>query len=98
MKRKVNDVLIRAGKTFWQASLAALAVAIPEIINLIPVGWEALRPVLVSAGVGALAAGFSAMWNGVIAPTINKAKWNNGTAVIPTIEKNGGDSSIDEGR
>ena len=95
MNTKVKDVLIRAGKTFWQSALAALAVAIPEIIKLIPNGWEALMPVLVSAGVGALAAGFSAMWNGVIAPAINKAKWNNGTAVIPTIDENGGDSSVE---
>lgn len=98
MKRKVEDVLIRAGKTFWQSALAAIAVAIPAIIELIPEGWIAMKPVLVSAIVGALAAGFSAMWNGVIAPVIKKAKWDNGTADIPTIEENGGDSSIDEGK
>ena len=85
MNLKVKDVLIRAGKTFWQASLASLVVTIPEIIDLIPNGWDAVIPVLVSAGVGALAAGLSAVWNGVIAPALNKLK-------------NGGESPIDEGK
>lgn len=94
MNRKLKDVLIRAGKTFWQAALASLAVAIPEIIDLIPNGWEALIPVLVSAGVGALAAGLSAVYNGVIAPMINKAKLNKDVV----LEENGGDPSVDEGK
>lgn len=84
MKEKVKDVLIRAGKTFWQAALATLVVAIPEIINLSTAGWNAMRPVLVSAGIGALAAGFSAVYNGLIAPVVNKG--------------NGGESPIDEGK
>ena len=63
-----KDWVIRALKTFWQAALSALLIALPEIINLIPNGWEAIQPVLVSAGVGALAAGLSALYNGLIAP------------------------------
>lgn len=85
MNLKVKDVLIRAGKTFWQASLASLVVTIPEIIDLIPNGWDAVIPVLVSAGVGALAAGLSAVWNGVVAPMLNKLK-------------NGGESPVDESK
>ena len=76
----MKDVLIRALKTFWQAMLATLVVAIPEIVELVPQGWGVLKPVLISAGVGAIAAGFSAAYNGVILPIINKekAKHNGG--------------------
>lgn len=86
MKAKVKDVLVRAGKTFWQAMLATIVVAIPEILDLIPLGWKALMPVLISAGVGAVAAGLSAMWNGVLAPILDKLKYN----------PNGGDFSDNE--
>ena len=94
MNSKIQDIMIRAGKTFWQAALASLVVAIPEIINLIPVGWEALMPVLLSAGVGALAAGLSAVWNGVIAPMVNKVTAKSKTAIV---EENGGEASVVEG-
>ena len=79
----MKDVLIRALKTFWQAMLATLVVAIPEIVELVPQGWGVLKPVLISAGVGAIAAGFSAAYNGVILPIINKAK----------AKQNGGETS-----
>ena len=81
----MKDVLIRALKTFWQAMLATLVVAIPEIVDLVPQGWGVLKPVLISAGVGAIAAGFSAAYNGVILPIINKAK----------AKQNGGESSVE---
>ncbi len=81
----MKDVLIRALKTFWQAMLATLVVAIPEIVELVPQGWGVLKPVLISAGVGAIAAGFSAAYNGVILPMINKAK----------AKQNGGDTSVE---
>ena len=74
MNEKVKDVLIRALKTFWQAGLASLCIAIPEIIELIPSGWNAVVPVLVSAGVGAVAGGLSAAYNGVIKPLLEKHK------------------------
>lgn len=98
MKEKLEDVLVRAGKTFWQAALASLVVALPEIIDLIPMGWEAIMPVLLSAGVGALAAGLSAVYNGFIAPTFNKVKAKSKTAVIVEAEQNGGEASVDEGK
>lgn len=88
MKQKIKDVAVRAGKTFWQAMLATIVIAVPEIVELIPMGWKALSPVLGSAGVGALAAGLSAAWNGVIAPALDKLKY----------KKNGGDSSVNEGK
>ena len=92
MKEKVKDVLIRAGKTFWQAMLATIVVAMPEIVELIPEGWVAVQPVLVSAGVGAVAAGLSAAYNGVIAPAIEKLKGKYGKVIIES-ERN--DSSIE---
>ena len=63
-----KDWVIRALKTFWQAALSALLISLPEIINLIPLGWVAVKPVLLSAGIGALAAGLSAFYNGLIKP------------------------------
>jgi hypothetical protein len=95
MNQKLKDILIRAGKTFWQAALASLVIAIPEIINLIPNGWEAVLPVLVSAGVGALAAGLSAMWNGVIAPMLDKVKHKQEAVESVT---DGGEAPTDEGK
>ena len=87
MKEKMKDVLIRAGKTFWQATLASIVVVMPEIIELVPAGWEVLKPVLISAGVGAVAAGLSATYNGVLAPILDKMK----------LKQNGGESSSNEG-
>ena len=69
----MNDILVRALKTFWQGALAALFVALPQIVELIPSGWVAIKPVLVSAATGALAAGLSALYNGVIKPHFEKS-------------------------
>ena len=70
MTKKANDVLIRALKTFWHAALASLAVSMPSVVNLLPNGWEAVEPLLTSAIIGALAAGFSALYNGVLKPLL----------------------------
>lgn len=74
MKERTKEVVTRALKTFWQAALASLAVTVPQIIESVPSGWEVIKPILVSAGVGALAAGFSATYNGVIKPVVDKLK------------------------
>lgn len=74
MSAKTKDVLIRATKTLWQAALGSFMVSLPTIIELIPEGWECLKPILISALVGALAAGVSAAWNGVFAPLWEKFK------------------------
>lgn len=74
MKESVKDVVTRALKTFWQAALASLAVTLPQIVENLYSGWNVLKPILVSAGIGALAAGFSAAYNGVIKPIIVKLK------------------------
>ena len=94
MKEKIKDVLIRAGKTFWQAMLATALVSLQEIIELIPVGWEALKPVLISAIVGAIAAGLSAVYNGVLAPFIVKLKNKQVESEVGT---DGGESAVDKG-
>ena len=100
MKDKLRDVAIRAGKTFWQTALATLVVAIPEIVELIPKGKEALVPVVISALTGALAAGLSATWNGVIAPLLDKLKKKEVVANIieelAEVVADGGESSDDE--
>lgn len=86
MTDKIKEILDRALKTFCLTTLATILVAIPEIVELIPMGWEAIKPVLVSASVGALAAGLSAVNNGVVKPLLAKVK-NKG---------NGGEESVDE--
>lgn len=70
MTNKTHDVLVRALKTFWQAALASLAVSMPAVVELLPNGWEAVGPLLSSALVGAVAAGFSALYNGVLKPML----------------------------
>ena len=70
-KERLKDVGTRALKTFIQASLASFVVAIPQFIELIP-DWTAIYPLLISACVGALAAGFSAVYNGLIKPVLDK--------------------------
>lgn len=65
-----KDWIERALKTFWEAALSALVFNIEQIVELVPQGWEALKPVLISVAVGALAAGFSAVYNGFIAPRL----------------------------
>ena len=80
MSEKIKDVLLRALKTFWQTALASLIFAMPEVVESIGAGWEVVKPVLISAGVGALAAGFSAMYNGVLKPLAEKLKTNTASA------------------
>ena len=77
MNEKIKDVAIRAFKTLWQTALASIIFAMPQIIDNLGAGWEALKPVLVSAGIAALAAGLSAAYNGVLKPLADKLKANN---------------------
>lgn len=82
MKEIIKDVAIRAVKTLWQATLASVIIALPEVIELIPSGWVALKPVLISAVIGAIAAGLSAAWNGVLKPFVDKLKAKGGDVSI----------------
>lgn len=74
MKNKLKALLLKGWKVFWQAMVASLVITIPEIIELIPMGWAVLKPVLLSAGIGALTSGLSACWDGVIEPMLEKAQ------------------------
>lgn len=82
MSEKVKDIVTRSAKTFWQAALASLAITIPQIVETLQNGWnwEIIKPLLISAGVGALAAGFSAAYNGALKPIIDKLKANTTSA------------------
>lgn len=56
------DWLKRALKTFVQAFLSAI-IADAAIIGEALVDWEAGKHILLTVGIGALAAGISAAWN-----------------------------------
>ena len=55
MNEKTKDILIRAGKTFWQEALT---------------DWSTGKQLLLSLAVGAAAAGFSAVYNGIVRPRL----------------------------
>lgn len=63
----MNDVLIRALKTFVQASIAYLVASIGAVDVFDKGVAEGLL-------IGAIAAGISASWNGVMQPMLNKYK------------------------
>ena len=74
MNAKAKDVLTRALHTFWQGALASLIVTLPGVIEHLGSGWEVLRPLLISAGIGLLASGFSALKTGLIVPYLERKK------------------------
>ena len=63
-----KDVAIRALKTFWQSAIAYLVAALSTGIDLFE--GEVISGLLI----GALAAGISASWNGVVQPRLDKLK------------------------
>ena len=65
-----KDVAVRALKTFWQSAVAYLVAALSTQ------GVEVLEREGVLGGllIGALAAGISASWNGVVRPRLDKLK------------------------
>ena len=65
----MKDVSMRALKTFWQSVLAYI------VATLGTQGVEVFeREVICGLLIGALAAGISASWNGVIQPVIDRYK------------------------
>lgn len=64
----MKDIAIRALKTFWQAAIAYLVATLSTGADLFE--GEVIGGILV----GALAAGISASWNGVVQPRLNKLK------------------------
>lgn len=63
----MNDVLVRALKTFIQASIAYLVATIGAVDVFDKGVAEGLL-------IGAIAAGISASWNGVVQPVLDKCK------------------------
>ena len=74
-----KDVLVRAFRTFWQTGLAFIIINIGPIVEnvqeLITDGsLEVFGNLLLTIGLGALSAGLSAAYNGVIRPLADKLK------------------------
>jgi hypothetical protein len=63
-----KDIAIRALKTFWQAAIAYLVATLGTGVDLFE--GEVIGGLLI----GALAAGISASWNGVVQPRIDKLR------------------------
>lgn len=64
----MKDIAIRALKTFWQSAVAYLVAALSTGVDLFE--GEVVSGLII----GALAAGLSASWNGVVQPRLNKLK------------------------
>lgn len=80
----MQDVVIRAGKTFWQSTFAYIVTSIGASFSGIDVfDGDAIVNALMGVIIGAIAAGLSASYNGVIAPII---KGNGGVSFIDKSE------------
>ena len=63
----MNDILVRALKTFVQAFLGVFIPEICVILNgTLPVDVSAWKAILIPLGCSALAAGISAAWNAIL--------------------------------
>ncbi|MBQ4510678.1 MAG: hypothetical protein II984_08140 [Clostridia bacterium] len=75
MKEKLKDVATRAFKTFWQAMIAYLIATFgTQLAGVDVFDASALKNVFISLLIGALSAGISAAWNGVIQPLLDRTK------------------------
>ena len=63
-----KDIAIRALKTFWQSAIAYLVASLSTGVDLFE--GEVIGGLLI----GALAAGMSASWNGVVQPKLDRLK------------------------
>ena len=63
-----KDVARRAVKTFWQSAIAYLVASLSQGVDLFE------GDVIGGLLIGALAAGISASWNGVVQPRLDKLK------------------------
>ena len=68
-QEKRKDVLVRAGRTFWQAMLAYL-LADATMLHTALTDFGNRKRALLVFFVGAVAAGLSAVYNGVIMPML----------------------------
>lgn len=70
-----KDVAIRAMKTFWQSGIAYLVATLSTQMSGVDVfDLHNVQSVFGGLLIGALAAGLSASWNGVIQPILEKYK------------------------
>ena len=70
-----KDVTVRALKTFWQSAIAYLVATFgTQMAGVDVFDLEALKSVLGGLLIGALAAGISASWNGVVQPRLERLK------------------------
>ena len=70
-----KDVAIRAAKTFWQSSIAYLLATFSTKMSGVDVlDLHDLQSVFGGLLIGALAAGLSSSWNGVVQPILEKYK------------------------
>jgi hypothetical protein len=70
-----KDVAIRAMKTFWQSGIAYLVATFSTQMGTVDVfDLHDVQSVFGGLLVGALAAGLSASWNGVIQPILERYK------------------------
>ena len=70
-----KDVAIRAMKTFWQSGIAYLVATFSTQMSRVDVfDIHDVQSVFGGLLVGALAAGLSASWNGVVQPMLDKCK------------------------
>lgn len=73
MAERIKDIAIRALKTFWQAGLAYILLNVNTVVEkLTAFDAEALKELLITLAFGAVAAGLSAVYNGVVKPLIEK--------------------------
>lgn len=73
-----KDVAIRAMKTFWQSGIAYLVATFSTQMASVDVfDLHDVQSVFGGLLVGALAAGLSASWNGVVQPILEKYKGGN---------------------
>ena len=63
-----KDIALRALKTFWQSAIAYLVASLSQGVDLFEV--EVIGGLII----GAIAAGISASWNGVVQPRLDKLK------------------------
>lgn len=71
----MNDVIVRALKTFWQSSIAYLVATIgTQMAGVDVFDLDALKGVIGGLLIGALSAGISASWNGAVQPLLEKYK------------------------
>ena len=63
-----KDIAVRALKTFWQSAIAYLVASLSTGVDLFE--GEVIGGLLI----GALAAGMSASWNGVVQPKLDRLK------------------------